>query len=362
MRAPRTLIGRITGAPLLRDPVKRRVLFAVLLALCAVLSLFPQKYRAAVSLTPTDPTSLGLSGTLNQLGAIGSVFGNQSQLEVSLKVARSEYVRTIVVRQLHLDRRLDRSMIRTHRWLDREVDIRSLRGGIIQFETKQRDPEFARQIVAAYGEAVRNQLALISRNQTAQKRQILVDLITSSSEQLAKAQEAYDSFRLQTRNSSPQTAIFAAGDRVRELETLIRAREVELSAARQFATDSEPRIRQMIATIAALRQQLEEVRSTSPDQQSSVGELVRQSTEVDKLRRNLLVAQTLYDNYKRFLQGTTVEDLTSSANIRILEPAYVDTERQINLAPASIGIILLLIALAIEAYEMRLPVGERAAS
>lgn len=355
----RSITGRVAALPVVRRAWLRRVVVAMLVAICAVLTVFPQEYRAAVSLTPTDPASLGLSSTLGQFGAVGNVFGNQAAVEVSLKVARSEYVRSLVIKQLSLDRTLEKSAVDTHRWLDREVDIRALRGGIIQFETKQRDPEFARQIVAAYGQAVREQLAVIARSQTIQKRDILVRLVDEASDRLARAQAAYDSFRLQTRYSSPQAAIYAAGDRIPELETIIRSKEVQLSAMRQFATDENIRVLQMRAEIGSLQSQLAEARSTSPAKRSSVGGVVRQSTQVDKLRRELDISQSLYDNYKRFLQGTSVEDLTSSANIRILEPPFVDTARQFKTLPMTIGLVILLLGLAIEFYAFRPPLEAR---
>lgn len=359
MTPPRTIIGTVVNAPILRRPALRRTLLALLILLFMLLAFFPEKYRAASSLTPTDPASLGLSGTLGQLGAVGNVFGNQAAVEVSLKVARSEYVRSIVARRLKLESRLGKSAVETHRWLDREVDVRALRGGIIQFEVKQSDPDFARNLVAAYGDAVREQLAIVSRNQTAFKRKILVELVEKASVQLSQAQAAYDKFRLQTRYSSPQAAIYAAGDRIPELESIIRSKEVQLAQIRQFATDDNMRVRQVIAEIDALQNQLSIARSTSPVEKSSVGEVVRQSTQVDKLRRELDLAQGLYDNYKRYLQGTSVEDLTSSANIRVLEPAYIDTSRQVNMLPLAIAIALLLIAAAIEFYTIRPPLGER---
>lgn len=359
MTPPRTIMGSIANAPLLRKPGLRRVVLLALIAIFALLAFFPEKYRAASSLTPTDPASLGLSGTLGQLGAVGSVFGNQAAVEVSLKVARSEYVRSLVDKRLKLGSRLGKSPVDVHRWLDREVDVRALRGGIIQFEVKNRDPDFARALVSAYGDAVREQLSIIARNQTAFKRKILGELVESGSARLTKAQAAYDSFRLQTRYSSPQAAIYAAGDRIPELEAIIRSKEVQLAQMRQFATDDNMRVRQVIAEIDALQSQLTAARSTSPADRSSVGEVVRQSTQVDKLRRELDLAQSLYDNYKRFLQGTSVEDLTSSANIRILEPAYIDTSRQVNMLPLAVAIALLLLGLAIEFYAVRPPVGDR---
>lgn len=358
MKRPFGIMAFLTHSARMPTPMVRRTVLAIVVALCLVLTLFPERYRAAVSLTPTEPSSLGLSGTLSQLGAVGSVFGNQAAVEVSLKIARSDYVRALVTKQLDLERRFNRTPLENSRWLRRNISVRALRGGIIEFETTLRDPKFAHELIAAYGEAVREQLAVVSRNQTAYKRKVLVDLVEQSSERLAEAQSKYDLFRLRTRYSSPQAAIGAVGDRIPKLEDTIKSKQVALNAARQFATDDNLTVREIMAEISALQRQLAQARSTSPSNVNSVGRVIKESTEVDRLRRNLDIALTLYESYKRYLQGTAVEDLTSTANVRILEPAYIDTTRQYNWTFALIGLFVAAFGLAMEFYLLRPPVGE----
>jgi tyrosine-protein kinase Etk/Wzc len=359
VRAPQSLVGQAATAPVMRRAWLRRTIVVVLVAVCALMTLFPERYRATMSLTPADPSSLGLGGTLGQLGALNSVFGNQSAIEVSVKVATSAYVRDKVAARLKLDERLGLSRVGTLRWLARNVDIRTLRGGIIQFETELRDAEFGREIVATYGEAVRAQLGIIARNQTGYKRQILVNLVAEASDRLQRAQAAYDSFRLETRYSQPSRAINAIGERIPMIEEEIKSKQVQLNAARQFATDDNMSVRQIVASIEALQGQLAQARETTPTAPESVGRVVRQSTQADRLRRDLDIAQGLYDSYRRFLQGTSVEDLTSTANVRVLEPAYIDPARQYNLTPMLAGIIILLLGLAIEFYNLRPPIEAR---
>ncbi len=358
MRAPRSIIGTLAANPVLRRPWLRRGIVVLLVAACVLLAFFPQQYRAAVSLTPTEPPNLGPSNAFGQL-AVGNVFGNQTAVEVAVRVAHSEFVRSKVIRKVNLDKVLGKTPTATHRWLERKVDINALRGGIIEFETVLYDPDLALRVVDAYGQAVREHQAEISREQTFKKRDILLELIATSSDKLAKAQAAYDNFRLQTRYSSPQAAFFAAGDRVPEIEAILRAKEVELSAIRQFATDQNIRVLQARAEIASLQAQLADIRSLSPSNKSSVGDVVRQSTEAEKLKRDLDTARTVYENYKRYLQGAAAEDLTSNVNVRILEPAYVDSARQYRITPLAVAALLLLLAGAIEFYLMRPPLERR---
>ena len=144
-----TVVGTIARSRLFRSRWLGRTLLACAIAVFIYLGFFPERYRAAATLTPTDPASMGLSGALGQLGAINSVFGNQAAVEVALKVARSIYVRNLVIERMKLGQRLGMdSRVRLHRWLEREVTILTLRGGIIQFESLHRDSDLAQDLIA----------------------------------------------------------------------------------------------------------------------------------------------------------------------------------------------------------------------
>lgn len=328
----------------------------MLIAICLVLSFFPKRYLAAATLTPTDPASLGLGGALGELGALNTVFGSQAAVEVSLKVGRSVYTRKVVSDRLKLADRLGLdNPVEISRWLLRNVEIRSLRGGIVQIECLNSDPVLARELVGAYLRTLREQLAEIAVRQTSYKRDILLKLVRDANAELSKAQANYNRFRLQTRYSDPSFAISSIGERIPVLQAAIKAKEVELNAAQQFATDDNIAVRQIIAQLDALKLQLAQLQATDTGSDNSIGRVVSQSTEAERLERELLLAKSLYYNYRRYLEGTSVEDLTSGANIRVLEDPFIDTARQINLIPALIGGFLVLIALAVEFYRLRPP-------
>jgi tyrosine-protein kinase Etk/Wzc len=181
--------------------------------------------------------------------------------------------------------------------------------------------------------------------------------VEDANNRLAEAQAEYDTFRLRTRYSSPEASIRAIGDRVPELEDMLYSKQTELNAAREFYTDENLIIRQIRAEMDAIQSQLAVARSISPTDDNSVGRVVRESSEVDRLKRELDLSLGLYESYKRVLEGTTVEELTSSANIRILESAYIDTSRQYNFVFAALAVLMLLFGLGVEFYNWRMPVG-----
>ncbi|MFM2302223.1 MAG: hypothetical protein RLZZ84_1959, partial [Pseudomonadota bacterium] len=215
MTPRRSVIGSLSVSRVFRDARRRRMLLGGLTAVCLLLSAFPERYRAASTLTPTDPSSLGLSGALGQLGALNTVFGSQAAVEVSLKIGHSVFTRSVVSKQLKLADRLGlKNEVEVSRWLDRNVEIRSLRGGIVQIECINRDPQLATDLVKAFTGALRAQLAKIALRQTEYKRDILLKLVNDANVRLAKAQEDYNNFRLKTRYSDPGFAIDSIGERI----------------------------------------------------------------------------------------------------------------------------------------------------
>ena len=360
MKAPQSLVGSLARAtPLLRFR-NRAILFGVLIALATLSAFVPERYRAAVTLTPTDPSSLGLSGALGQLGAVTNVFGNQAAVEVALRVGNSFSVREDVIRQTDLMNRLHKEdKLAVHRWLADRIQVRSLRGGIVLIEITLTDPVLANDLVGAYAGEIRQRLSEISRLQTAYKREVLEKLVVEAGDRLDKAQNRYNSFRLGLRSVLPETASGVVNQRILQLEAALRARQIARSTAlTTFAPDNRA-IKQLDAEVAALRRELADVRNTSPSRNSSLGQAVQTSSQLFKMERELGIAKSLYDSYMRFLLGTSVEDLTSTANVRILEPPFVDTERQIWWPGAALAILLIAIWGIIEFFRLRPPPGAK---
>jgi hypothetical protein len=354
-----SLVGRLSHNRWVGNDWIRRIAVAVLVLLCAIFTLFPEPERAVVTLAPSDPGALGLGDTLGQLGAGSSVFGSQAAIDLTVKIGRSVIVRDTISKRLNLEKRLNKDRLHVMRWLDNKVEMRALRGGIIQIELYNMDGPFARSVVDAYATAIRERLGVIARQQTAYKRQILEATLASAKDRMERAEAAFDAFRRNSQYGDPQGAVEQIAGRAPSLEQEILAKERQLATFRQFASDSNPQVRTVLAEIAALREQLAEAKGSSRTE-GSLGQVIEQTNQIQKLRRELNFSRDLYYNYRRFYQGTMVENLTSNANMRILEPPYLDPARQYNLVPLCLGVLILLFGLTIEFYRLRPPVGDEA--
>lgn len=353
-----SVVGQIALWKPLRTFWRRAVLFLVPIIIALIFAAYPEKFRAEATLTPADPSTLGLSDTLGQLGALNSVFGKQADVEVALRIGTSIYTRQKVIEQLGLEKKLGKNNIATHRWLEDRLVMRSLRGGIILVQIDMTDAKLAQDIVRAFTLVIRNELAEITIRQTRYKRQILEKLVSDSGLRLSRAQSEYNEFRLKNGYGDPGRTVAIINDKVPSLRAEIEAADREIATASKMFTRDNVRMIEMVAARDALQQQLQQALSRGASTNTgTVGEAVSVSTKMFELDRELNLARSLYTNYLRYLEGTAVETLTSTANIRLLEQPYVSTERQYRWSLIALAIVLFLIWMAIEFYRLRPPVG-----
>lgn len=362
------LVGSVARHPFVANATRRRLVVLGLAAVLGVLSVWPTPYRAAVTLTPVDPSTMGLNpssssgglGALSMLGS-GGAMSTQTLIESNLQVAHSVYVRQAVSRKLDLPKRLGKSEQQVMRWLDKKVDARSLRGGIIEIDTKQFEPSLTLDLVSAYADATRDQMGVVNHNQNAIREHALEQVLAQAGERLSKAQAAYDTYRLKTGSGDPLTNALQVTGRAPALDDMIAAKQAEIEGLRRFATESNFKVRKAEAELTALQARAAAARSVSTQANGSVGRVVAQSSQGMALRRELELAQMMYDGYKRNLQGTLAEGLVSTVNVRVLEQPYLDPDRQYNVAALALLVLVLGGGLAVEFYLMRPPLSARRA-
>ena len=351
----------------MRDPWRRRSILAILFLVLAVLSIWPQAYVAKAELAPEDTggslASL-LSGSGGPLASLGALVAGRQSIEADLTIARSIAVSrdaAVVLKQRGLLRGAGRttdSFEHAASTLRHTVHVEAIRGSILQIFVTDHDPVFAKAAVDSYAIAIRGRLAAIDVGQTSQKKALAANRLANATLNLARAQAALDQFRILNKLALPQAELGAAISLVTGLQAQLQAQEAALVALETFATADNIQVQAARAQIAALRGQISQAQTNetlSPG--PSVGVMTPKITEYENLYRNEKFAEAEYEIYKRYLDTVTVQLMSSDINMSVVEPPYVDPDRQFNSQPVAALVLLLLAGVLAEFYLARPPPG-----
>jgi hypothetical protein len=364
VKAPPTIMAGVLDTAWFRNPMKRRLTFAVIALILAVLCLWPQRYMARADLLPQD-SSGGLSALLGQSGgglaSLGALLGNHDSIEADLTIARSQAVLRNVIARLRLVGRpgfgdARKAEIR----LRRTVEIAALRGGILQITARDADPTFAKALVSGYVAAIQNSRTTLTLQQAAMRRAVANNRLSEASARLAGAQGALSQFQSENKLAAPEAQLGAGVIELANLQGALQAKQVELQTVRQFATGANVRVQAVEAEIAGLEGQIAIAQTASQGASGpSLAAMALQSSRYLNLYRDEKFAEALYAVYTRFLEQVTVDELTASANMEVVEPPYVDPARQFNAPAAGLLALVFILAIAAEYYIARPPVGRR---
>jgi tyrosine-protein kinase Etk/Wzc len=358
MTPPPSIMELVLGSRWARDPWKRRGALAAATLVFAVLSVWPRHYVARTEMLPNDAGNT-LSSVLGSAGgtaggvlAFGNLIGNHaSPIESDLTISRSQVVVADVVRRLHAEGLLSGDLERAKAKLHHKATMEAMRGGILRVEVTDHDPVLAKAAVTDYVSSITERVAAITRVQAARKRQVTVSRLNAATTELAQAQEALDRFRAAHKLAAPEVQLGAAVSLVTGLQARLDADEAQLQALQRFATPSNFQVQALQSEVAALRDQIAGAQANANSGEGpSVGGMTPVITEYANLFRNERFAEAEYEIYKRYLGTVSVEDLAADINMDIVEPPYVDPDRQFNTPAVGALVLVILLGLLAEFY------------
>ncbi len=352
-------MGTALDTAWLRRPLRRRLTFALLAAILAVLCVWPRHYVARADLLPQESAS-GLSGLLSPQGGggglagLGALLGQRPSIETDLAVGRSNaVVRDVVARLRLLGRPGFEDLARAEVKLRRKVDVAAVRGSILQIKAKDADPAFARSLAGAFAAAIRDRLAGLTLGQSVEKRAVADSRMSEATLRLAKAQAALNQFREANRLAAPPAQLGAAVTQLAALQGRLQAKRVELGTLSEFATGQNIQMRALRAEIAGLQSQIAQAQTASGANGANLAGMAAKNSQYFNLFRDEQFAQILYGIYTRYLETVTIEELSARNNMEVIDPAYVDPARQYNSWAVGLLLVVIAAALAGEVYLAR---------
>jgi hypothetical protein len=342
----------------LRERRVRLIIYLVLGAVLAVLCLFPRPFMARAKVVPGDNNAASLfsmSGAGSQLQNLASLFGDRSATEVTLQLAKSDAVGREVVARLNLagpgrpyaDERT--ALVA----LGKRVDIHSLLGGIIEFETRAYDQDWALAVTKAYVDAMSERMGSYVRTQVSRKRRIVEDRLGSSQERLIQAQAQLEAFRKANRIADPGAQLGEQLTVRAGLEGQLQAKQVELATLRAISGPENPRLKVVAGQVASLQSQIARAATASEGQPSpNVGAITAVTLTYARLYRTYVFAQGVSDVYSRAAEEIAVQEIVSQdrAQLSVIDAPHVDADRYFNTTAVALLALLVALVVFVEVY------------
>lgn len=341
-------------------PRTRRIGYAVLALVFAILTLFPQPFVARAKLLPQDSSGGGLGQVLSSLGGqlsnfAGLLSGGKPPNDLYLVIGRSNAVVDLVVRSLDLvgpgkpyatDQQAQIA-------LAKRVDIHLLLGGVLEIEAQTDNPAESLKITNAYVAAIQDRIGAMGLESLRRKRQVIEERYREANDRVREAQQRLDAFRAQNKLAAPEAQLGSAIAVRAQVQANLAARQAELNAVQQVAGPENPRLAVLQGEVASLQAQIARSQRSENDAggPNLTGLSSLQSQYYD-LYRDYRFAQALYEVYTRAIEQTVVETLVSSGSgyVQVIEPPHVDAERHYNIPALALMVMVLALAAFTEIY------------
>ena len=342
-----------------QDPRRRRIGYAALAALLALLCVFPQPYVARAKMVPQDNNSIGLGSMMNALGGqlqgFAALFGGAKQpIDMYLAIARGTEVTDAVIQKLKLVgpggyASQDRARVA----LAKKADIHSLTGGIVEVEVRTHDPRQAEAMTRAYVQAISDRIIALGRDRVRRKRDVVQQRFKEAADRVVTSEAALTAFRRRNRLAEPEAQLGSALAVRAGLEAQLQAKLVELQTLQRFQGEENPQLQAVQSEVASLRGQI--ARTTSPGTEAAgpnVAGLSEISGEYLDRYRDYRFAQALYEVYARSSEEVAVETLAAetASDVQLIEAPRLDSDRKYNIPAVALLALLIALALFTEVY------------
>jgi uncharacterized protein involved in exopolysaccharide biosynthesis len=305
-------------------------------------------FEAKATILPPQQQQSSASAMLASLGGLaggaGAALGMKSPNDIYIAMMQSRRLEEKLVERFKLQSVYETETAgETLLALEGSSKIASGKDGLISITVEDKDPKLAAAIANAYVEELRNLSKVLAVTEAAQRRQFFEGQIVTAKKELADAEVALRQLQEKTGvlqlNEQGKVAIEA----VAALRARVSAKQVQLNAMRNFATENNPELQRAKAELDSLQTQLADM-SKGGDENEDV--LIAKSKApgigLDYIRkmRDVKYQETLFELMSKQYEIAKLDEAKDGANIQVLDSA-IAPERKAKPKRA----ILILLAL-----------------
>lgn len=309
-------------------------------ALAAIIAfVWPSRYTATTVILPPQQNTSSAALLMGQLGALsplaslaggGLGLKNPNDLQVSMLKSRT-------VEDAMIDRFQLMALYRDKRRSDARKDFEhytdienGLKDGLIRISVTDRDPTRAAEMANAYVQEYKKFSATIAVSEASQRRLFFEQQLVQAKDNLAKAEEALKVTEQKTGLIQLDGQARAVIQSVAELRGRLAAKEVQIRAMRQFATDQNPDLQLAEQEAQGLQAQLAQMGAThdpSGDLLMPKGSVPQAGLEYIRKLRDVKYNETVFELLAKQLEAAKIDEARQGAIVQVVDSAVVPDKR-----------------------------------
>ena len=351
---------------------KKKILLVPFLVGCAVAGYslsVPEIFTASTTIIPSDRKQSSAMSMLNQLGPLaglgGNAIGGGSDSEVLLTMIKSRRIQDKLIESHGLQNGEGGKLTMVESRIElSEATIVSIgrKDGVITVSVENESPKKAAAIANDYISELEKLSKELALSEASQRRVFLESQLKDARTKLQAAENAMTASQQQSGLIQLDAQGKAIIESIAALQAQIAAKEVELGAVRLFATDENPEVKQILATIQELRKQLTNLERANPQAQQASSSILRTDQvpeagmEYLRRTRDLKYAETIHQLIAQQYQMAKVDEAQNAPILQVLDAAippeirsYPKRTQMVLMSVVASAFLMCLIAFILEA-------------
>jgi tyrosine-protein kinase Etk/Wzc len=303
---------------------------AAVIAAIVVLML-PKSYTATARVLPPQQTQPSATALLSQLGGLAAVAGGASlglknPSDIFVAMLKSRTVADAVIEKFDLARVYDEKLLTDMREkLADRTEVTSGRDGVIKIEVEDRDPKRAAAMANEYVAQLERLTFNLAITEGGQRRLFFEKQLIKAKTDLGNAEIALQRFQEKNGIILPEAQANATVAVAAGLRAQVTAKEVQISALRAFATDSNPDLVRTEQELSSLRGQLAKMERDSGKSRGdvlvSIGRAPEVAVEYVQRYRDMKYFETLYEVLAKQYELARIDEARGATVIQVLDRA-----------------------------------------
>jgi len=196
---------------------------------------------------------------------------------------------------------------------------------LITIAVEDKDPVMAADMTNAIADELQKLLQGLALTQVSQQRLFLEIQLKQAHHNLMQAEEEFQKYQAQSGLLNVDVQMQALMDSIANIQAQIAVKEVQLKAARTFATAQNPEIKRLQAELAGLKKELKNLEAKAgtdnPNFIPAFEEIPKAGMEYARRLRDLKFQETLYETLLQQYQAAVMAEASEGLVLQVIDPA-----------------------------------------